>query len=140
LGLVPCSRCGDPVPPGVAACSVCERHAKAPPTLAEALASFPRAVVEVRAPPPAPPPVAYGDWPVWSEPLAPLRKKAAGPKPAAPGGAPRPTPNACIHCGAHCPPGEPGTILLPDGRYEHLGCWLKVEQAEKAARVVPLAA
>ena len=84
------------------------------------LAAFPGCAVAIRPRTAAPEPIVPGAWEVWSLPLPPRRKKT------------RPTaaslahdPNACIHCGQHCPPSALAeSVRLTDGRWEHLGCWL----------------
>jgi hypothetical protein len=38
---------------------------------------------------------------------------------------PRFNPNACVHCGEHCPPSDLENIPMPDGRWAHLTCELK---------------
>jgi hypothetical protein len=73
----------------------------------------------IRPATPMPPPLVWpGDvrlvrrtTPRWHKPA---RKPADEPE--------RPNPNACVHCGRHCSPGDLGSWPGADGRWVHLDC------------------
>jgi hypothetical protein len=85
------------------------------------IAAYGEVEIVIRPATPIPPPTVWpGD--IWFvKRTSPRRHKPARkPKPA--DEPERPNPNACVHCGRHCSPGDLGSWLGADGRWVHLDC------------------